>query len=66
MPKDTLDRMFDSDSQHVGIALRNVDERLRGFFGRQAHLEVQSEVDAGTTVSMNLGPIMDLKVEAHD
>jgi two-component system sensor histidine kinase LytS len=66
MPKDTIARMFASASQHAGVALRNVDDRLKGFFGRQAHLEVQSEVDAGTTVSMNLGPIMDLKVEAHD
>jgi two-component system sensor histidine kinase LytS len=66
MPKDTLANMFDADSQHAGIALKNVDDRLRGFFGRTAHLEVQSELGVGTTISMNLGPISDLKVEAND
>jgi two-component system sensor histidine kinase LytS len=66
MSKNTLANMFDPDSPHAGIALKNVDDRLRGFFGRQAHLEVQSELGVGTTISMNLGPIANLKVEAHD
>jgi two-component system sensor histidine kinase LytS len=66
MSKNTLDHMFDSNSQHAGIALKNVDDRLKGFFGRKAHLEVQSELGTGTTVSMDIGSIMDLKVEAND
>jgi two-component system sensor histidine kinase LytS len=66
MSKDTLAHMFDPNSPHAGIALKNVDDRLQGFFGRQAHLAVQSEPDIGTTISMNLGPIVDLKVETDD
>ncbi|MDR1014792.1 MAG: histidine kinase [Coriobacteriales bacterium] len=66
MPKDTLAHMFEPSETHAGIALKNVDDRLRGFFGRQAHLEVQSELGIGTTVSMNLGPVLDLKVETDD
>jgi two-component system sensor histidine kinase LytS len=66
IPESTLTHVFDTDFPHAGIALKNVDDRLRGFFGRQAHLEVQSEPDVGTTISMNLGPIEDLKVETND
>jgi two-component system sensor histidine kinase LytS len=66
MPKDVMARMFEPDFSHAGIALKNVDDRLRGFFGRKAHLEVQSEVDIGTTISMSLGPIENLKVETND
>jgi two-component system sensor histidine kinase LytS len=66
MAKDTLDHMFDSSAQHMGIALKNVDDRLRGYFGRKASFEVQSELGVGTTIVMNLGLIKDLKVEAND
>jgi two-component system sensor histidine kinase LytS len=66
MPTDTLARISGVDSQHASVALRNVDDRLKGFFGREAHLEVQSKVGVGTTISMNLGSIVDLKVEAND
>jgi two-component system sensor histidine kinase LytS len=66
MSSEALERMFTPDSSQAGIALKNVNDRLKGFFGRQAHLEVQSELDVGTTISMNLGPIVDLKVETDD
>lgn len=66
MPKDTLDHMFDSNSQHMGIALKNVDDRLRGYFGRRASFAVQSKVGVGTTIVMNLGLVKDLKVETDD
>ncbi|MDR0350737.1 MAG: histidine kinase [Coriobacteriales bacterium] len=66
MPKDTLERAFVISETHAGIALKNVADRLKGFFGRKAHLEVQSELGIGTTISMNLGPILDLKVETDD
>jgi two-component system sensor histidine kinase LytS len=66
MSQDKITHMFDPSSHHAGIALKNVDDRLRGFFGRQAYLAVQSKPDIGTTISMNLGPIIDLKVETDD
>jgi two-component system sensor histidine kinase LytS len=66
MSEETLRHILDPDFSQGGVALRNVDDRLRGFFGRQAHLAVQSKPDIGTTVSMNLGPIENLKVETND
>jgi two-component system sensor histidine kinase LytS len=66
MPKDTLAHMFDPTSQHMGVALKNVDDRLRGYFGRLAHLAVQSELGIGTKVVMNLGLLKDLKVDTND
>jgi two-component system sensor histidine kinase LytS len=66
MPKDRLAQMNDLSAQHMGVALRNVDDRLRGFFGRRAYLTVQSELGIGTIISMNLGPKNDLKVDAND
>jgi two-component system sensor histidine kinase LytS len=55
-------QMLDPEREHAGIALRNVDERLRGFFGIHAGLAVQSELGRGTTVSLFLGPYEQLKV----
>lgn len=66
MSKTTLESSMTSNKKHAGVALKNVDDRLRGFFGRNAYLEVQSELGVGTKVSLNLGPITDLKVEAND
>jgi len=66
IPQSIQERMLANYSQNTGIALKNVDDRLRGFFGRNAHLEVQSEVGIGTTVTLHLGPWTDLKVEADD
>ena len=63
IPKHTQKNLLTSESQNAGIALKNVDDRLRGFFGRNAHLEVQSELGVGTTVSLHLGPKADLTVE---
>ena len=66
IPKHIQEQMLALESQNAGIALKNVNDRLRGYFGRNAHLEVQSEVGIGTTVSLHLGPRTDLKVEADD
>jgi two-component system sensor histidine kinase LytS len=66
MPKDILAHMFDPTSQHMGVALKNVDDRLRGYFGKGAHLAVQSELGVGTTISMNLGLLKDLRVDTDD
>jgi two-component system sensor histidine kinase LytS len=38
-----------------GVALKNVAERVEGFFGTNAGLEVQSEVNVGTKIILNLG-----------
>ena len=44
------------NQDHAGVALKNVAERLEGFFGKKAGLEVQSEVGVGTRIVLNLGP----------
>lgn len=66
IPQHIQEHVLTEEVQNVGIALKNVDDRLRGFFGSKAHLEVQSEEGKGTTVSLYLGPIDDLKVEPDD
>ncbi|MDR2035165.1 MAG: histidine kinase [Coriobacteriales bacterium] len=43
------------NSEHAGVALKNVAERLVGFFGINAGLEVQSKVNVGTRIILNLG-----------
>ena len=66
MANDRLARVLEPSPTHAWVAIKNVDDRLRGFFGRNAHLAVQSELDTGTTVSLHLGRLTDLKVEAND
>ncbi|MCI7795043.1 MAG: sensor histidine kinase [Lachnospiraceae bacterium] len=59
MTKEQVDRMF-SDSEHIpskrgsGIGVRNVNERIRLYFGKQYGLTVESELDEGTTVTVHL------------
>ncbi len=66
MSEATLEKSLGVSKQHTGVALKNVDDRLRGFFGRNAYLDVQSELGVGTKVSMKLGPISELKVDTDD
>lgn len=41
-------------STGLGIAVKNVHDRIRGYFGSDTHMEVQSAVGEGTTVSLVL------------
>jgi two-component system sensor histidine kinase LytS len=66
MSKDDQEHALDENREHAGIAMRNVDERLSGFFGRGAGLAVQSQVGVGTTVKLKLGAIEQLKVVEDD
>lgn len=54
------------DREHAGVALRNVAERLEGYFGINAGLAVQSEIDVGTKIILNLGPMDSCKVVTYD
>jgi two-component system sensor histidine kinase LytS len=56
IPKGKLEHMFEFDSNNGSVALKNVDDRLRGFFGSKARLTIQSEFGKGTKVLMSLGP----------
>ena len=47
--------MMDGDSSTgLGIAVRNVRDRMRGYFGPESHMDVESEVGKGTSVSFTL------------
>ena len=59
-------QMLDPDREHAGIALRNVDDRLRGFFGTHAGLEVQSKLGKGTSVTLVFGPYEQLRTVQND
>lgn len=41
-------------STGMGIAVKNVHDRMRGYFGPESHLEVESELGKGTKVSLVL------------
>lgn len=67
MPEATKKKaLTKEDREHAGVALKNVAERLEGFFGINAGLTVQSEVDVGTRIILNLGPIESCKVVTDD
>jgi two-component system sensor histidine kinase LytS len=66
MSETVRENTLSSSKRHAGVALKNVDDRLKGYFGRNAYLDVQSELGVGTKVSMKLGPISELKVETDD
>lgn len=41
-------------STGMGIAVKNVHDRMRGYFGSDTHMEVESELGEGTTVKLVL------------
>jgi len=57
--KEELPRVLEAGfGTGLGIALGNVDDRLRGFFGPGSGLSVESKQGAGTTVTVTItGPI---------
>ena len=38
----------------LGIALKNIDDRLRGHFGPRSGLSIRSEPGTGTTVDLTI------------
>ncbi|MDR1358609.1 MAG: histidine kinase [Coriobacteriales bacterium] len=67
MAESTHERaLTNEDQHHTSVALKNVAERLEGFFGINAGLAVQSELGVGTRVILNLGPKDSCKVVKDD
>ncbi len=66
IPETIQEEVFSEKREHAGIALKNVVERLNGFFGINAGLEVQSQVGVGTRIILNLGSIESCKVVIDD
>ena len=62
MTREQVKRLF-GDTDHVpsgrgsGIGVRNVNERIRLYFGNSYGLEIESEPDDGTTVTAHLPAI---------
>ena len=64
MTEEVADRLLERSSQDsskspkgTGIALRNVAERLRRFYGGSSNLEIMSKVDEGTVVTLRLANV---------
>lgn len=56
IPPDRLNNILSGESDTgMGIALKNVDARLKAFFGMHAGLRVESELGKGTTAMLDLG-----------
>ena len=55
MTEEQREHMMDGNSDTgLGIAVRNVRDRMYGYFGPKSHMEVTSEEDVGTSVSFML------------
>ena len=46
--------MHPEHTKGIGIAVKNVHDRIMGFFGPGSYMDVQSELGAGTTVTLFL------------
>lgn len=53
-PPDRNPTARDSTKKGSGIGLKNVQERIRLYFGPQYGVSIQSEPDEGTTVTLHL------------
>jgi len=49
----------EAHSTGLGVALRNVTDRLRGFYGPESELSIESELGQGTTVSFQVNKLLD-------
>ena len=55
MSEETLATMMHKESDTgLGIAVKNVQDRIRSYFGPESRMEVTSELGLGTTVSFIL------------
>lgn len=55
MSQETCDNiMHPESSTGMGIAVKNVHDRIVGYFGPQSGMEVQSKLGEGTTVTLSL------------
>ena len=55
MTKEKLSTMMrDDSSQGLGIAVKNVHDRMKGYFGPESTMTIDSELGEGTTVTFVL------------
>ncbi|WP_024613319.1 sensor histidine kinase [Clostridium sp. Ade.TY] len=64
MPEEVVETLLNGNNKRKakgsGIGLRNVNERIKLYFGNEYGLEIFSEPDEGTTIRINL-PIINYK-----
>ena len=66
MPPETVEHLL-TDGRYErkrgsGIGLKNVDQRIKLYFGKEYGLEIKSEPDVGTRVRIHLP----MKLEVED
>jgi two-component system, LytTR family, sensor histidine kinase LytS len=55
MDKESLDNIMNPDSQTgLGIAVKNINDRLRGYYGTDSYMDIKSELGKGTQVTLFL------------
>ena len=60
--KEEIDAPYNDDQKkYIGIGLRGVSERLKGYFGKACELTIESEVGKGTKITILIPKRGDLK-----
>ena len=55
MSEDAVRNIMNPKSQTgLGIAVKNVNDRLRGYYGEEAYMKIESELGVGTQVTLYL------------
>lgn len=55
MKPEALENIMTPKSQTgLGIAVKNINDRLRGYYGEEAYMQVESELGKGTSVTLYL------------
>ena len=54
------------NSDRVGIGIKNVNDRIRIYFGEKYGLKLFSELDEGTRVEIRIPRILESEYEAKD
>lgn len=58
VPAERLSRVYEpASSTGLGIALRNIRDRLRGYFGEESTFSIESVEGTGTTVTLRIVPL---------
>jgi two-component system sensor histidine kinase YesM len=60
-----LETIFDEDSKHEGYGVKNVQDRIKIYYGENYGLTIESELMVGTTVTIRI-PKLQNGVNKHD
>lgn len=63
MTKEECEAIFSKEAHHkIGIGVKNVDDRIKIYFGEEYGLSIKSELDEGTKVEIRMPKVL----EGHD